>query len=112
MHRIDAIIKRPDEKYGHKTAISPSLENLQRTVDGYIETVTLGDLVIICNEEGRLIGEEYNCQIGGIGFVGTIAVVGYEDDEFDNVPITFAKWKDIVDGICSFDPRTGKWENE
>ena len=39
MAKIRAIIKRPDEKYGHVTNISPTLENLQKTVGGYIEPV-------------------------------------------------------------------------
>ena len=41
MSKIRAIVKRPDEKYGHVTHISASLENLQKTVGGYIETVGL-----------------------------------------------------------------------
>ena len=41
MKKIKCIIKRPDEEYGHVTNISPRLENLQKTVEGYIETVPL-----------------------------------------------------------------------
>ena len=52
--KIKAIIKRPDEKIGHMTWISPTLENLQKHVDGYIETVNFGDMIILCDEEGRL----------------------------------------------------------
>ena len=37
--------------------IPNTLEELQATVGGYIETVTLAaDTAIICNEEGRLLG--------------------------------------------------------
>jgi len=55
MAKIKVIIKRPDEQYGHMTYISNTLKNLQRTVEGYIEVVPLrSDLVMICNEEGRL----------------------------------------------------------
>ena len=42
MKRIKVIIKRPDEKYGHVTYISDSLENLQKTVGGPIEIVSIG----------------------------------------------------------------------
>ena len=53
--KIKAIVKRPDEQYGHMTWISNTLENLQRTVGGHIETISLpGGAVIICDEEGRL----------------------------------------------------------
>lgn len=33
--KVKVIIKRPDEKYGHVTNISTTLENLQRTVEGH-----------------------------------------------------------------------------
>ena len=49
--KIKVYVKRPDEKIGHSTWISNTLENLQKTVEGYIETVTFGDYVVICNEE-------------------------------------------------------------
>ena len=79
MSRIKVIIKRPDEKIGHMTWISDSLENLQRTVGGYIETVPLSeDTVIICNEEGRLRGLEPNCRVGRVSLVGTIIVAGVQ----------------------------------
>ena len=103
--KIKAIIKRPDEEFGHVTNISPSLENLQNTVDGYIETVTIhgvpgndtnDDVVIICNEEGRLKGMPENCCIDGIEFVGTIAVVGAGYEDFVDCPISFDTWKNLV----------------
>lgn len=49
--KIKVIVKRPDEKYGHVTHISNTLENLQKTVDGYIETLTMPGYVLILNEE-------------------------------------------------------------
>ena len=41
--KIKVIIKRPDEKAGHVTNISASLKNLQKTVEGNIETVVVGE---------------------------------------------------------------------
>ena len=97
-HKIDCIIKRPDEPYGHKTAVSDSLENLQRIVGGYIECVHVTeDLVIICNEEGKLLGLEPNMRFGIDYLVGTIIVVGNDGDSFGDIPITFGEWKKIVD---------------
>ena len=85
--KIKVIIKRPDEKRGHVAWISNTLENFQRTVEGYIETVTVAsDLVIICNEEGRLLGLEPNCTICGYSFVGTIVLAGVKGDEFCSIP--------------------------
>jgi hypothetical protein len=54
--KIKCIVKRPDEQFGHVTWVSDSLENLQKTVGGYIETVSISDheLVLIVDEEGKL----------------------------------------------------------
>lgn len=99
MRKIKAIVKRPDEEFGHMTWISDTLENLQRTVDGYIETVTIEkNCVIICNEEGRLKGLEPNCTICGHEFVGTIAIVGVDGEEFTDVPMDFKTWKAVFFG--------------
>ena len=100
--KIRVIIKRPDEEFGHVTNISPSLKNLQKTVGGYIECVTLGlyewgNIHIICNEEGRLDGLEYNCEVCGIDFVGTIIVAAANGEgELIDLPISFEIWKNIV----------------
>lgn len=99
MRKIRAIIKRPDEQWGHVTNISDTLENLQKTVGGYIETVTMGNIVIICDEEARLKeGCEFNCRIPanspyGTVFYGTIVVLGVSGEEFDDCPLDFKYWK-------------------
>lgn len=95
--KIKAIIKRPDEEFGHMTNISKRLENLQNTVGGYIECVSPDPrIVIICNEEGKLIGLEPNMKIPGDVLCGTIIVAGVSGDEFDDVPINFSEWKQLV----------------
>lgn len=67
--------------------INDTLQDLQREVSGYIETVTLAeDVVIICDEEGKLKDRPDNCEIGGIMFVGTILIVGVDGDEFASCP--------------------------
>ena len=59
--------------------IPNTLEELQATVGGYIETVTIAtDVVIICNEEGRLRGLPHNCRIFGVDFVGPILIAGIQ----------------------------------
>ena len=40
--------------------VANDLEVLQDLVGGYIETVTVGNVVIICNEEGKLKGMPLN----------------------------------------------------
>lgn len=101
--KLKAIIKRPDEPYGHMTSISATLENLQKTVGGYIETVGLTKSdVIIVNEEGKLLGLEKNLRMYGDTaysdtLVGTIIVLGTNGDEFADVKMDFRTWKKLVD---------------
>lgn len=66
--------------------VENTLKALQDEVGGYIETVSIADVVIICNEEGRLCGLPHNCRFVGVDFVGTILVVGRNKDEFCDVP--------------------------
>lgn len=100
--KVRVIIKRPDEEFGHVTNISPSLKNLQKTVGGYIECVTLGlydwgNIHIICNEEGRLNGLEYNCEVCGIDFVGTIIVAAANGEgELKDLKMDFDHWKLLI----------------
>ena len=81
--QILAVIKEP----GKAPVVEPRLENtldaFQKAVGGYIEAVTLcEDLVIICNEEGRLLELPNNLDVCGVNFCGTILAVGVNGDEF------------------------------
>ena len=77
---INVIIKRPGE-IPHAVQVKNELHELQRVVGGYIETVTITtDLVIICNEEGRLLGLDPNCTVCGVSFVGNIIIAAYDDE--------------------------------
>jgi len=91
--KISVLIKDPGMKPRH-VWISNTLENFQRTVGGYIETVTPGsDWCIICNEEGLIHGLPYNCEICGVNFVGTIIICGVKGDEFADLPVNYATIK-------------------
>ena len=107
--KIKCIVKRPDEQFGHMTWISDSLENLQKTVGGYIETVTLDNgLVLIVNEEGKLRNMPYNfsalCSAHAYDayvewrevLYGTVIACGAEGDEFADIPIDFNEWKALL----------------
>ena len=98
--KIKVIIKRPDEKAGHVTNISASLKNLQKTVEGNIETVEVGEKVImICNEEVKIQKLQKNFRMGGEIFFdiirGTVIICGESEDGegFADVPIDFETWK-------------------
>lgn len=103
MKKIKVIVKRSDEKYGHVTHISNTLENLQKTVEGYIQTVPLTTKdVIICNEEGKLKNLPRNIRMYGDTvysetLVGDIIVAGVSGDEFSDINISFSDWKSLVD---------------
>jgi hypothetical protein len=103
--KIKCIVKRPDEQFGHMTWISDSLENLQKTVGGYIETVTLDNgVVLICNEEARLRDMPYNFTLRRMWGVvtiqnaifGTVIACGADGDEFADIPIDFNEWKALL----------------
>ena len=84
--KIKAIVKHPGCK-PMLCDIDNTLEEMQMIVGGYIEAATAApDLVVICNEEGRLFGLTHNTAVGGTDFVGTIILVGSEGDEFADVP--------------------------
>ena len=69
------------------TEVDNTLKALQEAVGGYIETFTFAeDACVICDEEGRLKGKSYNCDFCGVGFVGTILIVGVDGEEFTDVP--------------------------
>lgn len=88
-----AIYKEPG-KAPRITEIDNTLEALQVAVEGYIETVTLcTDCVILCNEEGRLKGLPYNCELLGLPIFGPFLIVGAKGDEFTDLykPQTVAR---------------------
>lgn len=99
MSKIKVIIKRPDERIGHMTYISNTLKNLQKTVEGNIEVVHIGDLglLMICNEEGKLRGLERNFILGVVPFhdviAGTVILCGQDGEEFGDIPIDMGAWK-------------------
>lgn len=98
-HKIKVLIKEP-WKNPRSVNISNSLENLQKTVGGYIETVSLcKDLVVICNEEGRLKRLPWCCRISGVDFVGTIILCGIDGEEFGDIPISYTYAKRILSNL-------------
>ncbi len=97
MREIKVIIKRPDEAYGHVEYIANELKELQQTVGGYIETISLlSNMVLIVNEEGKLMGLPYNFGTHDDILVGTVIVAGVKEDEFADVPIDLSQWKRML----------------
>lgn len=77
------VIMCPAERKPYVTWIADSLENLQKAVGGHIECVTFAkDAVIICNEEGRLLGLPENKSLPVSGFCGDCFICGVDGENF------------------------------
>ena len=100
-YKIRAIIKRPDERYGHVTNISDTLKNLQKTVDGRTEVIQIAaSTVIIKNRDDKIFDLPKNFKRGKWPVIetirGTVAVVGIDGDGFCDCPISFKVWKQLL----------------
>lgn len=84
------VVMCPVNRAPYVTNISDSLENLQKIVGGYIETVGIAtDCVMVCNEEGRLIGLPDNRSVSWLmpySVQGDVFFCGVEGEEFADVP--------------------------
>lgn len=81
--QIMVVIKEPGKPARVDPLFDNTLGSFQSAVGGYIECVHLApDVVLICNEEGKLRMLPINVQIGSDFLVGTIVVCGVSGDEF------------------------------
>jgi hypothetical protein len=80
MKEIKVIVKKVNGPLEVKV-ISDSLEIMQGIVGGYIETSTLdNDVVLICNEEGKMNGLRPNLLFPNDIIVGDVFFVSDGDD--------------------------------
>jgi hypothetical protein len=93
--KISVLIKEPGKKPRHVN-ISDTLENLQKTVDGFIETVTIAeDACVICDENGRLRDKPWCCTVAGWPLVGTVILCGVDGDGFADWPLSYEETKKL-----------------
>lgn len=91
---IICVIKDPGEQ-PIVANIPNTLEALQKAVGGHIEAVTIAsDLVLICNEEGLLMGLPYNHTACELPLVGPIVAVGRDGHVF--VSLTPNQIRDVM----------------
>ena len=89
---IKVMYKAVGEPWKEAT-IANTLEAMQDTVGGNIETVRISkDMVIVCNEGGQIFGLPYNSRVMGVEFCGDIFVVGTKGTDFVDVPTTLNDW--------------------
>lgn len=89
---IGVLVVEPG-KTPYEKQISSGLESLQREVGGYIEAVYPYDepVALICDEEGKLNGKEWNRALrDGEGHIydvvaGTFLIVGLGEDNFTSL---------------------------
>ena len=82
-NQILVVIKEPGKEPRVEPLFDNTLDAFKEAVGGWIECVTIADdLVIICNEEGKLRGLPFNVEVLGCLLVGTIVVAGVKGDEF------------------------------
>lgn len=83
--------------------LTEMLRSYQNFVGGLIETCTFEHgWTVICNEDGRRLGLEHNCEILGVDFYGPILFVGVEvledgenGDEFCDMPVDFETFRKL-----------------
>ena len=76
------------------------LETLQQYVGGYIETIQYNDVIIICNDEGKLNYMQPNRAIGSDIIFGPFLVVG---DDFENADFKSLTERQILENKIRFD---------
>jgi len=83
---ISVIVKQPGKK-PERMNVENSLRALQKIVDGHIEVVQIfSDVLVICNEEGRINGMKFNCNIINLQFFGPVIICGTSGAEFEDAP--------------------------
>ena len=87
--KIKGLLVEP-YKLPKEIEIENTLDNLQSLVDGYIECVYLqndNDIVLICNDEGKINNMPLNRDIGYDIIAGPFLIVGndYENADFKSL---------------------------
>ena len=87
--------------------IPDTLEAMQQTVDGYIESVSFEREAIVCNEQGKLLGLPYNRPLRDEGGLvpldilhGTFFIAGISGEQF--VSLTdeqIQRYKNLYDNV-------------
>lgn len=103
MAKIRCIIKRPEETYGHVTAISMSPKNIQKTIEGdETRTVIMTErddkpgIVVVHNSESTTPSFRIEHGHKLVTVKGDSIIIGFKDGELCDLPITFETWKRIM----------------
>ena len=97
--RIKCLLVEP-YKLPREIEIDNTLEAKQEIVDGLIECVYFEDVIIICNEEGKINGMHWNRDIGSDIIFGPFLIVG---DDYENGSFKSLTEKQILENKIRFD---------
>lgn len=102
---IKVVVKEPGKPFEVRE-VSNTLKQFQDIVGGHIEAVAsvLKDTLIICNEEGRLLGLPEQVLLGG-RYAGTVVLVGADGEDFTDAPEFVLSF---FDGIGVLEVRYGR----
>ena len=74
-NEIHVLMKKPGSAAFTVEVIENSLEGFQKAVGGYIEVHPFNDnLVVVCDEDGRLKKLPYSVTINRINYCGTVVI--------------------------------------
>lgn len=102
MEKIKGLLVEP-YKLPYEINIENTLEEKQKLVGGYIECTYLMDddeVVLICNEEGKMLGMDLNRDIGHDIIAGPFLILGDNQDSGDFESLTqkqINKYKKVFD---------------
>ena len=84
--KIKCLLVKPYE-LPQEVEIKNNLESLQKEVQGMIECVYYDDVILICNEEGKINGMHWNRDIGSDIIFGPFLIVGndYENGGYKSL---------------------------
>lgn len=96
---IRAFVKHPNQD-PYLTPLSAELEAMQELVGGYLQEVKIAsDMVILCDEEGKLKGKPYNCTFLSMDFVGTLVFVGVKDNDWADCPLSYGEFRTVFPAL-------------
>lgn len=97
--KIKCLLVKPYE-LPQEVEIKNNLESLQEEVKGIIECVYYDDVILICNEEGKINGMHWNRDIGSDIIYGPFLIVG---DDYENGSFKSLTEKQILENKIRFD---------
>ena len=92
---IDVLYKQPNKK-PKKVRIENNLEDMRKLVGGDIKILNYSDVLLVCNNKGKIKGLEPNVLLKNNMIYGSFFIVGDDKEKADFISLTekqFTKFK-------------------